>query len=188
MNVHSRPRILGPSLLARKILCSAYVSAPFSEKERFKFQALHAMTVVKVIARHLKMGYILKGVERGGNGYRVDLLFSDPSGKTRLDEVKSSRKVREVHKIQAALYAHSDADEIAVSNGQEDQILTPKFIREMQERAVQTIQLLSNDPTAAASTYTPHEDACYTCATTPCPFLSHRPRLLEPRSQLIWKV
>lgn len=130
------------------------------------------MSLLKVIARHLKMEYTLERLERGAKGYRIDLLFRDPTGRIRLDEVKSSKKIREVHKIQAALYAMPDVDEIAVSNSQEDQVLTAQFIQGVQERAQHTIALLSHDPRSAATTYTPHEDVCYICANIACPFNS----------------
>jgi len=163
---------LPPSLLARKILCIAYVSAPFDEKERFRFQALHAMTVVRVIARHLKMGYRLRSVERGGNGYRIDLQFEAIySGKTRLVEVKSSKQIREVHRIQVALYPHANADEIVVSNRETDEILGSEFIEEVQRQAEITRQFLTDHLERAAITYTPHQDCCYTCANSNCPFL-----------------
>ena len=50
---------LPPSLLAKKILCLAYVPAPFDEEFRFRFRALHSMSAIRVIARHLRLGYIL---------------------------------------------------------------------------------------------------------------------------------
>jgi len=171
VKVQHNPR-LPPSLLARKILCSAYVPAPFREEERFKFQALHALTVVRVIARHLKMGYTLKSVERGGIGYRIDLLFEASSGRTRIVEAKSSKQIREVHKIQGALYPHTDVDEIAVSNRDSDEILSTEFIQEIQRRADLTRQFVTNDPLGARSRYTPHADCCYTCANLGCPFPS----------------
>ena len=171
MNVQGTLR-LPPSLLARKVLCTAYVSAPFNERERLRFHGLHAMTVVRVIARHLKMGYRLKTVERGGNGYRIDLLFEAIySGKTRLAEVKASKRIREVHRIQAALYPHASADEIVVSNRETDEVLSSKFIQEIQRRAELTRQSLMDDPAHAATTYTPHLDCCYTCANSSCRFL-----------------
>ncbi len=114
MTVQSTLR-LPPSLFARKLLCTAYVSAPFNQVDRLKFQGLHAMTTIRVISRHLQLGYRLMEVERGGNGYRIDLLFEAIStGRKRLDEVKSSKKIREVHRIQAALYAAFRFTEISM--------------------------------------------------------------------------
>jgi len=166
---------LTPSLLARKILCMGYVPAPFRDSDRLKFQGLHAMTTIRVIARHLQLGYRLMEVERGGGGYRIDLLFESIStGRRRLNEVKSSKTIREVHRIQAALYAalpvHMNIDEIAVSNREIDEILGSDFIEEVQRRAQSTRQLLIADPVTAASTYTPHEDCCYICGNSACHF------------------
>jgi len=172
---------LAPSLLARKILCIGYVPAPFRGSDRLKFQGLHAMTTIRVIARHLQLGYRLMKVERGGNGYRIDLLFEAIStGRKRLNEVKSSKTIREVHRIQAALYAtlpeHMNIDEIAVSNKETDEILSSDFIEEAQRRAQSTRQLLITDPVTAASTYTAHEDCCYVCGNRSCPFLPTQPQ------------
>jgi hypothetical protein len=172
---------LPPSILARKILCTGYVSAPIEDEERFRFQALHAMAIVRVIARHLKMGYRLRSVERGGRGYRIDLLFEGSSGRVRIVEAKSSKQIREVHKIQAALYPHADADEIAVSNREVDEVLDPEFIQEIRQRAELTRALLIDDPARAETTFTPHQDCCYTCANSGCPFLP-KVRALTPAS------
>jgi hypothetical protein len=140
--------------------------------ERFKFQAWHAMAVVKVIARHLKMRFRLRSVERGGGGYRIDLLFEASSGRTRLVEVKSSKSIREVHRLQAALYPHIHADEVTVSNANVDEILGAEFIQEARSRAEVTRQFLTNNPELAAINYTPHRDCCYTCGNSRCPFVS----------------
>jgi len=155
------------------MLCPGYISAPFNEKDRFKLQALHSMTMVKVIARHIKLGYRLIEIERRGSGYIIDLLFEAIlSARKRLVEVKSSNKMREVYKIQAALYAQKiAADEVAVSNREIDEVLTSEFVQEIQRRAELTHRFLTNDPVRAAATFTPHLDICYTCANPSCPFL-----------------
>jgi hypothetical protein len=170
-----KPQRLSPSLLARKILCVAYVPKPFGEENRFRFQTLHAFSMIKVIARHLRSGYRLTDIERRGNGYRIDLLFEAIStGRKRLDEVKSSRTIREVHRIQAALYAglpiHSNIDEVVVSNKENDEILNSSFIEDVHGRAEATREMLANHPYEAAIRYTPHDDVCYTCGNTACPF------------------
>jgi len=163
---------ISPSLLARKLLCSAYVATPFNKMDRFKFQALHAVTMIRVIVRHVRSGYRLIDIERRGKGYRIDLLFQEiSSGKKRLDEVKSSKKIREVHRLQAALYPRDIAvDEVTISNRQVDEVLSSQFIQEVQRRAEITRQLLANNPEYAATTYTPHQDCCYICANPRCPF------------------
>jgi hypothetical protein len=172
-----RPR-LSPSVLARLVLCPAYVSSPMTVEQRLSFQGMHALVVVKVIARHLRMGYRLKSVEQIGNGYRTDLIFEERlTQKTRLSEVKSSRQIREVHKIQAALYdEHVKTDEIVVSSSESDDILEPDFIQEVQRQAERTRQLLVYYPELAAKRYTPHEDCCYVCSNESCPFLSTQPQ------------
>jgi hypothetical protein len=165
-----------PSFLAKKILCAAYVAAPFNKQELLKLQGLHAKTALNVIARHVKMGANLLGVEVGGNGFRIDLLFKLlPSNKVRLVEVKSSRQIREVYKIQAALYhPPSSADEIVVSNREMDVLLTYDYIQRILKQAEMTRQLLAKDPLGASKTYTPHPDACYTCGNTSCQFMGNR--------------
>ena len=165
---------IAPYLLARKILCLGYVSAPFSNADRFKFQALHALAMVKVIARHLRSGYSLVDIEQKGRGYRIDLLFQEISSrKIRLDEVKSSKRIRQVHLLQAALYPCSIAvDEIAVSNREIDEVLSSQFIQETRRRAEITRQLLANNSDCAVTTYTPNEDCCYICANSSCPYFS----------------
>jgi hypothetical protein len=178
MTVQSTLR-LPPSLLARKILCSAYVPAPFTEADRFRFQALHSVSMIRVITRHLRSGYRLMDIERRGKGYVIDLLFEAISSRRkRLNEVKSSKTIREVHRLQAAIYAAlcpcADIDEIAVSNKEKDEILSSDFIESVQQRAKLTREFITNNSGEAAVRYTPHKDICYTCANTSCPFISNR--------------
>ena len=167
---------LPPSLLARKILCTAYLPAPLSNIDRLKFLGLHAMNAIRVIVRHLHCGYRLLSIESGARGYRIDLLFVRIStGKRRLVEVKSSRRIREVHKIQAALYhAYSCADEIVISNRESDELLNLEYVQEIRRRAEFTHQILINDPEGAERTFTPHEDCCYICANKACRFARTR--------------
>lgn len=176
-----------PSLLARKILCFAYLPAKFDETQRFKFQALHAMAVLRVIARHLKMGYQLEGVERVRNGHRSDLSFKIISStRKRLVEVKSSKHIRDLHRIQAALYSSDLTDEVVVSNRETDEVLTPEFILEVWHRAEITRQFLATNPVAAAITFSPNDDCCYTCGNKTCPSLAQaetNPRSPPPRGK-----
>jgi hypothetical protein len=89
----------------------------------------------------------------------------------RLVEVKSSKRVREVFKIQAALmFPYSGADEVAVSNGETEELLTPHFVEQTLAKKEVVEELLAKDPLGAARTYTPHPDACYTCGNTACPY------------------
>jgi hypothetical protein len=161
---------LSPSSLARHILCPAYVAAPFNKADRFRFQAWHAITVLKVISRHLKHGYQLRGIERAGNGFRIDLLFESPSGELRLGEVKSARELRDVHRIQAALYWRPECDEVVLSNSQTDVVLSLEYVQSVQEQARATKDLLLNHPEIAARSFNPNADICPTCANLHCRF------------------
>lgn len=63
-----------PSVLSRRLRCPAYTPAPFDNALRAKFQGLHAVAMVRVIARHIKRGFNLIGVEIMGKGFKIDLL------------------------------------------------------------------------------------------------------------------
>jgi hypothetical protein len=160
-----------PSLLARKILCTAYVGAPFNSQTAWKLQTLHSAAALRVIVRHLKEGFKLAEIEKRGTGFRIDLVFSKPAVGTRIVEVKSANKLREIHKIQASLYPKDQYDEVVVSTRNEDHLLTAEFIDSARERARRTREMLSKNPEKAATSYTPHPDVCYTCANEACPFL-----------------
>jgi len=135
-----------------------------------KFRGFHAAAMIKVISRHLRTGHELIDVERRGPGYRIDLLFRTPSGRTRIAEVKSGHTIKEVHKLQGALYPQNVESEIVVSNGNIDEVLSPEFIREAVGRAETTRRLIIANPEIAMSKYTPHPDVCPYCSTTGCPF------------------
>lgn len=160
-----------PSLLSKKMLCPAYRPAPFDKNQIPKFLGFHATTAVSVISRHIKKGYRLKDIEKRLRGMRIDLVFESPTGRTRIVEVKSSREIKEVHKIQAALYRKYEGDEVVVSNRNQDIILDPGFIYQTNNEADDVREFLASDPKKAAVTYRPHKDACYTCGNTACPFL-----------------
>ncbi|HKM75396.1 MAG TPA: hypothetical protein VJZ32_03160 [Candidatus Bathyarchaeia archaeon] len=160
-----------PSLLARKILCTAYVGAPFNSQTAWKLQTLHSAAALRVIARHLKEGYKLDSIEKRGTGFRIDLVFVKPMIGSRIVEVKTARKLQEVHKLQASLYSNDRYNEIVVSNRNEDVVLTPEFICNARERAHRTREMLAKNPEKAAVNYTPHPDVCRTCANESCPFL-----------------
>jgi predicted RecB family nuclease len=102
---------------------------------------------------------------------RVDLVFETPAGGTRIVEVKSSREIREVHKIQAALYGKYLGDEVGVSNRRQDIVLEPGFVYQVNNEAEDVREFLASDPKKASVTYRPHKDVCYTCRNTACPFL-----------------
>ena len=170
---------LPPSLLSRKMVCSAYLPAPFDNADRFRFQALHAIAVLKVVRRHLKLGYRLQALEHRENGSRVDIWFETPQGKMRMNEVKSAKNLNEVHVNQAGLYWTPKWDEAAVSNGDRDLVLTVDQIRKVQQQAKLVRELLINQPDLAASTFTPSNGVCNTCVNHKCPYL---PKIAAIRS------
>jgi hypothetical protein len=165
---------LPPSLVSKKIICLAYVAAPFDSKDRFRFQALHAFVVLKVVRRHLKLGYKLLAIEQRVNGARIDVAFETPQGKRRMNEVKSAKNLNEVHFNQAALYWSPHWDEVAVSNSEKDVVLTEDLIRTVQHQAEITRQLLISRPDLAAFTFTPNKAVCTTCVNYQCPFVIKR--------------
>lgn len=166
-----------PSLLAKIILCLAYVHAPFDKRELLKFLGFHAMTMVKVLKGYYRTKrWILLSPEHAGNGCRIDLLLLHLlTGIVRLVEVKTSKRIREVHKIQAALcFPYSGADEAAVSNGEIEELLSPSFIDHTLTKKKIVEEILAKDPLRAARTFTPHPDSCYTCRNMSCPYLRNR--------------
>jgi hypothetical protein len=130
-----RPR-LPPSKLAPKILCSAYEPRPFPEgKEGELLRGRHAFAQSWTIKRHLRLSYTLFDIDLPEDGKRIDLVFLSPEGKMRIYEVKSHKQIREVDKIQAALYWSPKYDEVVVSTPDIDLILTIDYIREVRTAA-----------------------------------------------------
>lgn len=172
---------LPPSQLAYKILCSAFLARPFDPSSRLRLVGLHALATVSVIRRHLTRGFRLTSVERTGRGFRIDLLFESPTGKTRLVEVKSAKIIRPIHTIQASLYwrPNSGIDEIVVSNRETDQVLSTKYILEIADKAQTVLQLLRNDPAKAATTFAPNLE-CRFCSNTSCPWFPLASALRDP--------
>lgn len=163
--------ILSPSSLAGKILCPAFSPRPFPEDARLRFLGLHAMTALRVIRRHLRLGYDLLEIEKRGNGCRADLIFEDASGRRRVCEVKSARVLTKLHHIQAALYSSPDYDEVVLSNRETDIQLTKDYIASVLRQAQITRELLINHAREAASTFRPEEDLCRICVNQRCSFL-----------------
>jgi hypothetical protein len=169
---------LSPSILARLIICPAYIPAPFDNESRIRLQGLHAMTILRVISRHIKNGFQLKSLERRGKGFRIDLEFQRPDGWIRVSEVKSARELTEVHRIQAALYSENRSnEEVVVSNGTTDIALSREYIEEIRRQAEATRRFLMDCPNEAVASFRPNSCVCHTCANTSCPF--HRSRILE---------
>jgi len=164
-----------PSTLARLIICPAYVGAPFAPESRLKFQGLHAIAVLRVIARHLKQGFQLKSLERRGRGFRLDLEFLASDGRVRVSEVKSARNLNEVHRIQAALYWDEGThDEVVLSNGTTDIVLAREYVEEVHRRAEITRRFLMQNPDRAAVSFRPSPCMCRICANYHCPFLPNK--------------
>jgi hypothetical protein len=165
-------RKVSPSRLARLIVCPAYVPSAFNAQDRFRFQALHAITVLRVIARHIKQGFLLKSLERRGRGFRIDLEFQKPDGKIRVHEVKSARELTQVHKIQAALYWDGDGNhEIVLSNGSTDIVLPQEYLEKVHRQAETTRAFLRDRPNEAAVAFRPDPCICRYCGNDRCPFL-----------------
>jgi len=165
---------IAPSLLSKKILCPAYTPAPFKSEDRLLYLGLHALATLKVIAHKVRLRHWLKSVERRGNGFRYDLEFEAPSGKNQLYEVKSAKNLKEVHKIQAALYWTEEHDEVVLSNGEEEIPLTTEYIQSVRRRAEETCKLLRENPELAAATFKPNSEICYICSNLKCPFQPNR--------------
>jgi len=179
-----RKRSLPISLLARLIICPAYIAAPFDNESRLRFQGLHAIAVLRVIARHIKRGFQLKSIERLGNGFRFDLEFQSPDGRVRRTEVKSARELTEVHKVQAALYWEKGRqDEIVLSNGLTDIVLSTEYIEEVHQRAEVTRHLLTEHPEEAVSLFKPNTCVCHVCANARCPFVPATP-IADPKNSV----
>jgi hypothetical protein len=162
---------LSPSLLSKKMVCPAFTPSSMSKKDWFHLMGIHALTVLKVIARHLASGYILEGIEARVNNGRVDLIFTNTAdGKKRRVEVKSAREIRLYAKYQASLYWNGK-DELVVSNSTADTILSREFMEDAIKLAKETQDFLTQRPEEAAKTFRPHEEVCKICANPFCPFL-----------------
>jgi hypothetical protein len=127
--------------------------------------------MIRVIKRHLKLGYSLMAVEAAlGQGARVDLLFKHPRSQRRIVEVKSAKELSEFHRLQAALYWVPEAGETVLSNGSEDIVLPADYITSVQEKAHMVRKLLLEHPDVAATTFNPAPAVCRICANNRCPF------------------
>jgi hypothetical protein len=166
---------ISPSRLARLVICPAYIPAPFDSESRLRFQGLHAIAVLRVIARHIKQGFLLKSVERWGRGFRIDLEFQKPDGRIRIHEVKSARQLTEAHRIQAALYWGGDQNqEVVLSNGSTDLLLPQDYLEKVRQQAEATRAFLRDRPDEAAVTFRPDPCVCRYCGNQRCPFLANR--------------
>ncbi len=157
--------------MSKKLLCTAFVAAPFDPENAIRFHQLHAVAAMRTISRHLRAGFKLDSVEKPGRGCRTDLVFTKPDVGIRLAEVKSSNKIREIHKLQAALYENERYDQIVVSNKHEDIILSPEYVMEVRARAHRVREFLARHPDKAAVAYTPNSEICRFCINESCPFI-----------------
>jgi len=161
---------LSPSLLSKKMVCPAYVPSPMSSKDRFLLMGIHALTVLKVISRHLTQDYKLERIEAKVYNGRIDLIFSrkgDDEKKRRV-EVKSARQIHLYAKYQASLYWNGK-DELVVSNSAADIVLSHEFIEDAIRLAEETDAFIAEHPEEAARTYRPHEGICRICGNHGCP-------------------
>jgi hypothetical protein len=164
---------ISPSLLSKKMTCPAFTPSPMSKHDWFHLMGIHALTVLKVITRHLAAGYILERIEAKVNNGRVDLIFGNTIvGRKRRVEVKSAKEIRLYAKYQASLYWNGK-DELVISNSTADIILSSEFMENAIELAEETQAFIAERPEEAAKTFRPHEEVCRICSTC-CPFLPSR--------------
>jgi Holliday junction resolvase-like predicted endonuclease len=166
-------RRLPPSKLAPKILCKAYVPSEFPigrEGERLRWK--HSDEMVGVAKHLLESDFQLTSFEAPLNGGRIDLVVRAPDGQKVGVEVKSHRgELRELDKIQGALYWTPQLDRIAVANRRAMLFLTPEYVGEVKTAGNMTAEFLEKQPDLASVTYTPHKDVCRTCRNRDCPYL-----------------
>lgn len=144
-----------------------------SKHDWLNLMGIHALTVLKVITRHLAAGYILESIEAKANNGRVDLIFKNTIvGRKRRVEVKSAKEIRLYAKYQASLYWNGK-DEQVISNSTADIILSREFMENAVELAKETQALITEHSEEAGKTFRPHEEVCRICSTC-CPFLPIR--------------
>ena len=90
--------------------------------------------------------------------------------KLRLVEVKTSRELREVDRIQTALYWTPRIDEVVLSNGNEVLVLSQEEISSTLLRAKSIMHLLKQHVEEAAYSFNPVPEVCRICANATCPF------------------
>lgn len=131
----------------------------------------HSDEMVRVIKRLLEAGYRILGVEVPANGGRIDLLAKSPSEQRIGFEVKShAGEIRELDKIQAALYWSTQLDIVAVANRRTIVLLTPEYVQGIRRAGNVTQEFLERQPGLALASCTPHADVCRTCRNQQCPY------------------
>ena len=170
----SERRRIPPSQLARKILCKAYLPEEFPRGlAGLHLRWKHSDEMIGVLRLLYSEEWVVIGVELPSNGGRLDILAVAPDQRKIAVEVKSHRgELRELDKIQAALYWAPQFDCMAVANRHEISIMTPQFVQEVRTAANTTRECLDKQPELAAVSFTPHTDVCATCRNLRCPYFS----------------
>jgi len=131
----------------------------------------HSDEMVRVIKHLLEAGYRILGVEVPANGGRIDLLAKSPSEQRIGFEVKShAGEIRELDKIQAALYWVSQLDIVAVANRRTMVLLPRDYVQDIMTAGNATQESLEKPPGSALASCTPHADVCRTCRNQQCPY------------------
>jgi hypothetical protein len=122
-----------------------------------------------VMKKMLRDGYQILDLEASANGGRIDIVGKAPDGRTFGIEVKSHRgDLKEVDKVQGALYFSPQFEAVAVANRYNFEILSAEYIQEVRVAAHITQEILDTQPDLARVSFTPHLDVCRTCANCLC--------------------
>lgn len=133
----------------------------------------HSDEMKYVIKHLLEAQFQTLGIETPANGGRIDIIAKAPDGRTVGVEVKSHKgELRELDKIQAALYFSPQFDGIAVANRRTILMLTPQYVQEVRTAANIVEEALEKQPELARPSYTPHPDICRLCQNYHCPHLN----------------
>jgi len=166
----SKRRGLSPSLKAKKILCKGYEPSEFPKgREGDRLRWKHSDEMKCVMKKLLKDGYQILDVEAPANGGRIDLVAKATDGRIVGVEVKSHRgELKEVDRIQAALYYSPQLETVAVANRYYFEILSAEYVQEVRVAAHITEEFLETQPDLARVSFTPHIDVCGTCSNGLC--------------------
>jgi Holliday junction resolvase-like predicted endonuclease len=125
-----------------------------------------------VIKRMLEAGFQILGIESPANGGRIDIIAKAPDDRTIGVEVKTHQgELRELDKIQAALYFSTKLDRIAAANRRTILMLLPEYVQEVRTAAKIVEETLEKQPELGRTCYTPHPDVCRLCQSHHCPYL-----------------
>ena len=122
-----------------------------------------------VMKQILENGFRILDIEAPVNGGRIDIIAEAPDSRTVGVEVKAHQgELREVDKIQAALYFSPQLEGIAVANRRDLQMLTVNYLQEVRVAAHITQESLDTQPELSRVTFSPHPDVCRTCTNYLC--------------------